>query len=153
MRQTKSIYDAPMKRITVRIPAELEREVRGDIRPGETVAKWVRDAVKQRLVRQPTTTERGFRRSSGTAPAPPKRVQGQAPKRISVRIPAWHVREIRRHHLMPGETVAKWVRDAIRESVVRARAAKIVARHRGPRTSAVKKALRVLDSPSPLRCR
>ena len=157
MRQTKSIYDAPMKRITLRIPAELEREMRSDMRPGETVAKWVRTAVKRRLVRQPTTYEAERWHSSGIAPAPPKRVphrvKGQASKRISVRIPAWQEREIRRSHLMRGETVTSWVRDAIREDVVRSRAASIMARHRGPWTSAVKKARRVLDSPFPLRCR
>ena len=158
MRQTKSIYEAPMKRVTLRISDELEREMRSDMRRGETVAKWVRTAVRQRMARHPgAPIEAERRRRPGIVPAPPKRVpqrvKGQERKRITVRIHAWQEREIRLRYMRRGETLSTWVRDAIRESVVRSHAAKIVVRRRPENPAAVKEALRVLDSPAPFRCR
>ncbi|MDE0628478.1 MAG: hypothetical protein OXH99_18940 [Bryobacterales bacterium] len=158
-RGPKTAREAGMRRITVRIPEELDREMRRSVMFGpesETVAKWVRDAVRQRMSMR-TVEEIAHSRAPGIVPVPPQRVEVRRPgrmKRVSVRIRVSLEREIRRYYMRRGETVAEWVRAAIRERVEENRAARIrVERQFGLRPAAAKTARRTLRDQCPSRCR
>ncbi|MDE0125856.1 MAG: hypothetical protein OXN97_14885 [Bryobacterales bacterium] len=158
-RRPKTAREAHMKRVTVRIPEELDRELRRHVTfgpRGETVAKWVRDAVRQRMSMR-TVEEIAATRAHGIVPSPPQRVEVRTKgrmKRVTVRILASHEHEIRRYYMRRGETVAQWVRAAIRERVERSHAARIrVERQFGLRPAAAKAARRTLRDQSPSQCR